>query len=87
MDQFIIMDFETKNNNVRPTASVEGEKDESLNAVYLEVLDSPTMTHALLHDTEASKAMTSDLGYTVSAEDKSDMVAIYSSKTISGCFV
>ena len=65
--QFIIMDFTTKNDSVRPTASVEGDKDESLNGVYLEVVDSPMMTPTLLHETEASKAMTSNMDYTMPA--------------------
>ena len=70
------MDFTTMNNNVRPTASGEGDKDESLNAVYLEVVDTPTMTPALLNNTEASKAMMSNMDHAVPAEDKSDMHAI-----------
>ena len=37
------------------------------------VVNSPTMTPALLHDTEASKAMESNVEQTVSAEDKSDV--------------
>ena len=49
--------------------SVEGDKDEKLNDVYFEVVDSPTMTPALLHETEASKAMLSNMDYTMLAED------------------
>ena len=75
------MDFNKKNNDVRRTASGEGDKDESLNAVYIEVVDSPTMTPALLYDTEASIAMTSNMDHTVTAGHKSDMGAIDSSKT------
>ena len=56
-------------------------KDESLNAVYLEGEDTPTMTPALLNDTDASKAMMSNMDLAVPAEDKSDMGAIDSSKT------
>ena len=76
MYQFIIMDFSTKDDKIRPTASGEGDKDESLNAVLLEVVDMPTMTPALLYDTEASKVMMSDMDQTVFAEDKSDISAI-----------
>ena len=75
------MDFNKKNNDGRRTASMEGDKDESLNAVYIEVVDSPTMTPALLYDTEATIAMTSNMDHTVTAENKSDMGAIDSSKT------
>ena len=69
------MDFATKDDNIQPTASVEGDKDEKLNDVLLEVVDAPTMTSALLYDTEASKAMISigNMDQTVSAEDKSDI--------------
>ena len=75
------MDFATKVDNSWPTASVEGDKDEKLNDVLLEVVDAPMMTSALLYDTEASKAMISNMDQTVSAEDKSDMSAVDSSKT------
>ena len=74
-------DFKTKNDNVQPTASVERDKDENVNAVNLEVAESLMMTSALLNDTKASKAVTSNMDYTVPAEDKSDTIAIDSSKT------
>ena len=75
------MDFKTKNDYIRPADSIDEVKDENMNAIYLEVVDSPTMTPALLHETETCKAMMSKMDCTMSAEDKSDMVAIDSSKT------
>ena len=47
-----------------------------MNACYLEVVDSPTMTPTLLYDTEASQAMASNMDREVSAENKSDTSAI-----------
>ena len=77
------MDFGTKNINLYPTALVEGDKDETLNTVNLEVVDSLTMTAALLHDTEASKAFMPNMDYTISIKDKSDNVPLDTSR----CFV
>ena len=52
-----------------------------MNTVNLEVVDSMTMTATLLHDTEASKAIMSNMEYTVSVEDKNDNVLLDVSKT------
>ena len=46
-----------------------------------EVVDSMTMTAILLHNTEASKAIISNMEYTVSVEDKCDNVLQDVSKT------
>ena len=49
--------------------------------IFVYVLFFKTMTPALLHDTEASKAMMSNMEHTVSAKNKSDISSIDSSKT------
>ena len=51
------MDLATKDSEIWPTASNEGDKDQKLNVVLLEVVDSPMMTPVLLHDAEAFKAI------------------------------
>ena len=70
-----------KDDKIQPTASNQGDKDEQLNVVLLEVVDLPTMTPILLHDTEAFKAMESNLDHTVPAKNRSGMSVIESSKT------
>ena len=48
-------------------------------AVSLEVVDIFLRTSKLLFDTDTSKVMTSNVDQTVSAEDKSDTIAINAS--------
>ena len=54
-------------------------KDEYMMAVSLEVVDIFLRTSKLLFDTDTSKVMTSNVDQTVSAEDKSDTIAINAS--------
>ena len=54
-------------------------KDEYMMAVSLEVVDIFLRTYKMLFNTDTSKVMTSNVDQTVSAEDKSDTIAIYSS--------
>ena len=56
-------------------------KNKCMMAVSLEVVDIFLRTSKLLFDTDTSKVMTSNVDQTVSAEDKSDNIAINSSYT------
>ena len=76
------MDFNTQDKQILPTTSNDDvAKDEYMMGVSLEVVDIFLPMSEMLFDTDTSKDMTSNMDQTVSAEDKSDTIAIDSSKT------
>ena len=63
------------------TSNIAVAKDENMVADSLEIVNTPLSISDLLHDNDGSKATLSTVDETVSAENKSDTIAIDSSKT------